>query len=259
MSWKRPLRLLARRAARQVGYDLAEYPGLAFRRRMKLWDHFGVDLVLDVGADTGEYVQTIRRHGYAGRVVSFEPLSSAFALLRQSAAGDPHWETVNVALGDHDGRATIHIAGNSHSSSLRPMLGAHLEAAPRSVYVGTEEVRVRRLDTVFDEYRRGARRVYLKVDTQGWEREVLAGGDRVLEQIGGLQLEMSLVPLYGGQTLFADLLELVTRRGFTLMSLEPGFADERTGQLLQVDGVFFRAAGPVAEPRVLTEIAECLG
>jgi FkbM family methyltransferase len=259
MSWRRPLRLLARRAVRRIGYDLAEYPGLAFRRRMKLWDHFGVDLVLDVGADTGEYVQTIRRHGYAGRVVSFEPLSSAFAPLCENAAGDARWETVNVALGEREGRATIHIAGNSHSSSLRPMLGAHLEAAPRSAFIGSEDVDVRRLDTIFDEHRRGARHVFLKVDTQGWEREVLAGGERALEQIVGLQLEMSLVPLYGGQALFADLLEWVTRRGFTLMSLEPGFADERTGQLLQVDGVFFRAAPRAKKPRASPEIAECLG
>jgi FkbM family methyltransferase len=259
VSWKRPLRLLARRAARRVGYDLAEYPGLAFRRRMKLWEHFGVDLVLDVGADTGEYVEMIRSSGYAGRVVSFEPLSSAFALLRERAAGDARWETVNVALGDHEGRATIHIAGNSHSSSLRQMLGAHLEAAPCSAYVGTEEVRVVRLDTVFDEYRREARCVYVKVDTQGFEREVLAGGARVLDQIAGLQLEMSLVPLYGGQTLFSDLLELVSKRGFTLMSLEPGFADERTGQLLQVDGVFFRAAGAVTPAHEMAVVAECLG
>jgi FkbM family methyltransferase len=259
MSWKRPLRLLARRAARRVGYDLAEYPGLPFRRRMKLWNHFGVDLVLDVGADTGEYVQTIRQHGYAGRVVSFEPLSPAFALLCERATGDARWEAVNVALGEHEGRATIHVAGNSHSSSLRPMLGTHLAAAPHSEYVGTEDVRVRRLDAVFDEYRRGARRVYLKVDTQGWEREVLAGGARALEQIVGMQLEMSLVPLYAGQALFSDLMELVTRRGFTLMSLEPGFADERTGQLLQVDGVFFRTAAPVVKPPVPTAFAECLG
>lgn len=259
MSWKRPLRLLARRAARRIGYDLAEYPGVPFRRRMKLWEHFGVDLVLDVGADTGEYVQAIRRHGYAGRVVSFEPLSSAFTELCENATGDPRWETVNVALGDCESRATIHVAGNSHSSSLRPMLGTHLEAAPRSAYVGAEEVHVRRLDAVFDEYGRDARRVYLKVDTQGWEREVLAGGERALKQIVGLQLEMSLVPLYEGQVLFADLLEFATRRGFTLMSLEPGFADERTGQLLQVDGVFFRATPPAETPRVLPELAECLG
>ena len=208
--------------------------------------HFGIDLVLDVGADTGEWVRTIRRLGYRGRVVSFEPLRASYAALRASSAADPLWETVQTALGNCDGSATMHIAGNAHSSSLRGMLPAHLEAAPQSAYVGTEEVAIRRLDSVFAEHRRDARSVYLKIDTQGAEQDVLAGATKALGEIVGLQLEMSLVPLYEGQLLFQDLYARVASAGFTLMSLEPGFANAHTGQLLQVDGVFFRTRnGPL--------------
>ncbi|MBP7745664.1 MAG: FkbM family methyltransferase [Phycisphaerae bacterium] len=245
MSWKTPLRHLVRRFARRQGYDLVEYPPLTIRRRARLLANFEIDLLLDVGADTGEYVQTLRARGYTGRVVSFEPLSASFAKLRESAADDPRWETVNVALGDRDGRAVMHVAGNMHSSSLRDMQPAHLEAAPHSAYVGTETVTVRRLDALFDEYRRDAANVFMKIDTQGYEQDVLAGAARTLPQIAGLQLEMSLVELYGGQMLFPQLCELIADHGFTLMSLEPGFANDRTGQLLQVDGVFFRLARPL--------------
>ncbi len=240
MSWRRPVRLLARRLARHRGYDLVEYPSDALRRRLKLLRHHGVDLILDVGADTGEYVTRLRRHGYAGHVVSFEPLASSYAELCRHCAADPLWEAVNMALGDRDGQASLNVAANAHSSSLRGMLAAHVKAAPHSAYVGVEEVRVRRLDTVFAEYRRAAARVFLKVDVQGGEREVLAGAEQAMSAITGVQLEMSLVPLYEGQALFGELLEWMTSRGLVLMSLEPGFTDPRSGQLLQVDGVFFR-------------------
>ncbi len=240
MSWRRPLRRMARQIARQRGYDVVEYPAPDLRRRLKLMHHFGIDLVLDVGADTGEYVQQLRRHGYEGRVVSFEPLPRSFAELRRAAAADPHWEAVNIALGDRDNRATLNVAANCHSSSLREVLPAHLDAAPRAGFIGAEEVEVRRLDSVFAEYTRGAHSIYLKIDVQGAECEVLAGAAKALPHITGMQLEMSLVPLYAGQALLPELLALMARHGFVLMSLEPGFTDEHTGQLLQVDGVFFR-------------------
>lgn len=256
MSWKTPLRHLVRRLARRQGYDLVEYPPLTIRRRARLLANFEIDLLLDVGADTGEYVQTLRARGYMGRVVSFEPLSASFAKLRENAAGDPRWETVNVALGNRDGRAVMHVAGNMHSSSLRDMQPAHLEAAPHSAYIGTETVTIRRLDALFDQCRRDAANVFMKIDTQGYEQDVLAGAARTLPQITGLQLEMSLVELYGGQLLFPQLFELIADHGFTLMSLEPGFANDRTGQLLQVDGVFFRLARPLNARRLRQQTAD---
>jgi FkbM family methyltransferase len=240
MSWRRPLRLMARRVARRRGYDVVEYPAPDLRRRLKLMQHFHVDLVLDVGADTGEYVQQLRRHGYAGRVVSFEPLPSSFAQLHTAAAGDPRWEVANLALGEHGGRATLHVAADAHSSSLHAVLPAHLAAAPQASFIDTAEVEVRRLDTVFAEYRRDAHDIYLKMDVQGAEREVLAGASAALQHITGVQLELSLVPLYAGQALMPELLAFMNEQGFRLMSLEPGFTDGHTGRLLQVDAIFFR-------------------
>ncbi|MDX1547792.1 MAG: FkbM family methyltransferase, partial [Rhodothermales bacterium] len=100
-------------------------------------------------------------------------------------------------------------------------------------------------DAVFEDYYRPGARAYLKLDVQGYERHVLDGAARALPQILGLQLEMSLVPLYDGETPFHEMLTVLDGLGFTLMSVEPVHADARTGQLLQVDGIFFRdgAAG----------------
>lgn len=258
MSWKKAPRLLLRGLTRRWGYDLVEYPSREFQRRIKLMQHFGVDLVLDVGADTGEYVQKLRRYGYRGRVVSFEPLSASFTVLSANAARDPRWDVVNTACGARDGEAELNVAGNLHSSSLLEMLPAHESAAPESAYVRRERVRLRRLDSIFEACRGDARHVFLKIDTQGYEQTVLEGAAQSLKSIVGVQLEMSLVPLYRGQVLFPELLSFMSAQGYTLMLLEPGFGDDRTGQLLQVDGIFFRADGDGAARATRTDVV-CRG
>lgn len=218
--------------------------GLRKRRRPDraalLLTRYGVEVVLDVGANAGQYARGLWRMGYRGRIVSFEPLSSAYRNLRANAWGHRRWQTVNLALGDCDGQSTIHVAGNSQSSSLLEMLPRHVAAAPESAYIGTETITVRRLDGIIDDYCRADERLFLKLDVQGFEETVLRGATRTLDRCLGVQLEMSLIPLYGGEVLFTEMLAAMAARGYCLMSLANGFADPQSGRLLQVDGVFYR-------------------
>lgn len=209
-------------------------------RGATLLTRYGIDVVLDVGANAGQYARALRRMGYRGRIVSFEPLSSARRKLRANARGIRGWQVVDLALGDFDGRSTIHVAGNSQSSSLLEMLPQHVAAAPESAYVANEEIEVRRLDSIFGDYCQPSERCFLKLDVQGFERAVLRGAAQTLPRCLGVQLEMSLLPLYGGETLFQEMLDVMAGHGFCLMSLANGFADPSTGRLLQVDGVFYR-------------------
>jgi hypothetical protein len=114
-------------------------------------------------------------------------------------------------------------------------------AAPAAAYVGTEHINIRRLDAIFDEHVPAGTRPFLKIDTQGYEPLVLAGGSGCMDRIRGIQVEMSLVPLYAGETLFSEMVARIEQLGFTLMSLEQGMCDPQTGQWQQCDGVFFRA------------------
>ncbi len=236
------VRFYIKKLLRKAGYDVVkfDFSQSATARRMQLLRHHGIDLVLDVGANAGRYARDLRRNGYRGRIVSFEPLAAAYAALERAAARDPLWDTVNVALGRESTTAQIHVAQNSESSSLLAMLPRHAEAAPEAVYTGVEDVAVRPLDDVLPAYHRSAARVFLKIDAQGYERHVLEGAEASLPGITGLQLEMSLVPLYEGETLFRPMIDLLAAWGFALMSVEPGFSDPASGQLLQVDGLFFR-------------------
>jgi len=120
------------------------------------------------------------------------------------------------------------------------MLPAHLEAVPHSAYVRNEEIELHRLDDVFADVVRPGERVFLKLDVQGLESRVLDGAEGSLPKIRGLQMEMSIIPLYDGEMLFPEAVERVHGYGMSLCVLEPGFTDEVTGRMLQVDGVFFR-------------------
>jgi FkbM family methyltransferase len=200
-----------------------------------------VDLVIDVGANSGQYARSLRSAGYSQRILSFEPLSTAHAALEASARLDEKWAVAErMAMGDHDGVVTINIAGNSASSSILDMLDSHRHAAPYASYVGSEEVPVRRLDSVQHPFLDESTRPFLKIDTQGYESRVLKGATGLLKRVKGVQVELSLCPLYDGQLLWRDIIDLLEASGFELWSLFPEFLDPDTGRMLQCDGIFFR-------------------
>jgi hypothetical protein len=147
-----------------------------------------------------------------------------------------------MALGNANSEAVIRIAGNSTSSSLLPMNDTHVRAAPTSAYTGSEPVTVRRLDAIDIPALRVDGRALLKIDTQGFEMQVLQGAESLLGRILGVQLELSLVPLYDGQADYRDLIAWLADRGYHMWNLIPGFVDQNSGRMLQFDGMFFRTS-----------------
>jgi FkbM family methyltransferase len=237
--WRRQVK----RLFRQFGFDLIRFhPESSDDATLSaVLKHLGTDLVFDIGANKGQYGQSLRDVGYMGRVVSFEPLTSAHALLTRTASGDANWVVhPRGAIGDHDGELSINIAGNNVSSSALPMLKQLAQAAPESLYVGSEKTPLARLDTVAPAYVQGAKSVFVKIDTQGFEAPVLRGATQVLQNCRAVQLELSLTALYEGQELWEFFLADLTQRGFQLWTVLPGFMEVSTGRTLQMDAIFVR-------------------
>lgn len=226
-----------------VGYDLrrispSSNPSFQL---LKAFKRFQIDLVLDIGANQGQFSLDLRAVGYAGKIVSFEPLPDAYAVLAKNAAADGNWLVhPQAAIGDYDGQTQINIAANSVSSSILPMLESHASAARNSAYVDVETVPINRLDSVAQAYLGEAKHPFLKIDTQGFEWQVLDGAAETLAGARGVLCELSLVPLYEGQRLWLDMIQRLEREGFTLWALQRGFTDSRDGRTLQVDAIFFR-------------------
>lgn len=236
----RPFRNLLRR----FGLDYVKSPIDHWQRIVGMLDHFGITLVLDIGANTGQYVGYLRAAGWTGRVVSFEPVTGVHGVLAGNAAADPAWEVAPaMALGSADGAAEITLSNESDMSSLLALRDEILAVSPSTAAGGTERVNVRALDSLFDDYAGADDRVFLKIDTQGFERAVLDGARNSLPRIAGLQVELSLIPLYEGEALWRELVDRLEAAGFDLRFVLPGYYDRHLHRMLQIDGIFFRDFG----------------
>lgn len=196
--------------------------------------------VLDIGGNIGQYGAALRASGYTGRIISCEPLSDAFAHLGRRAQGDAGWTALNTAVGTSPGEIEINVSANSYSSSILPMTDAHSLAAPGSEYVRSEKVAMTTIAEIIGSQQVDPARSLLKIDTQGYEGQVLDGAGAALETFAAVQLELSMVPLYEDAPLFDDLLARMQAAGFGIFALEGGFSDPRTGRMLQCDGFFVR-------------------
>jgi hypothetical protein len=120
------------------------------------------------------------------------------------------------------------------------MKQSHLQSAPDSKYIGKTKIEIAKLDSLFDNIYEPEDSILLKIDTQGYEKFVLLGAEKSISKIKGIQLEMSLTPLYEGELTYLEMINHLNSLGFSLYSLEFGFSDPQSGQLLQVDGIFFK-------------------
>lgn len=235
-------KVLIKQLAKKMGYVISAYDAsrdpLAIRR--SLFETQRIEVVLDVGANAGQYARHLRATGYQGRIVSFEPLSSAYKVLAEAAAGDPKWTACHCAVGEREGTSEIFVSSNSWSSSMLDILPTHTDAAPDSRYLNKEAISIKTLDSIFDTHVSAGEKTFLKIDTQGYTKQVLGGASKSIEKIAGVFVEMSLVPLYAGEPLIGEVISMLYEKGFVLLAIEPEFIDKKSGRILQVNGLFAR-------------------
>ncbi|MFF3714257.1 FkbM family methyltransferase [Streptomyces phaeochromogenes] len=201
-----------------------------------------VNCVFDVGANVGQYGKGLRRFGYKGRIVSFEPVSVTFEKLRQAAENDPDWQVYNFALGREEAVQSIHIDWKSMNSLLPPSEYGK-ERYKRFSKGRTEEIEIRRLDDVMQKALEGIEdpRPYLKMDTQGFDMEVFAGaGDRISEFVG-MQSEVAALRLYEGSPLMGEAIAAYEAAGFGVTGMYPVTREPATGRVVEFDCVMVRA------------------
>jgi FkbM family methyltransferase len=238
------------RLARLLGYDLtprrkAKSPSAQLVAVLK---HFRITCVLDVGANVGQYGALLREWGYSGRIVSFEPQAGSYAALERRAAADAAWQVApRMALGARDGQVELEISAESDMSSILPQSALLRQVSPSSAVARRETVPLRRLDDEAGSYLMADDRVFLKIDAQGYEAEVLAGTAGLLERLAGIQLEMALVPLYEGERSFRAMLDELSALGFEPYLFLTGYFERKLVRQLQIDGVFMRAIASPAD------------
>lgn len=210
------------------------------QRRVALMKRHGINMVLDVGANTGQYGKLLRSLGFRGRIVSFEPLSEAFAQLQRAAASDPFWSCHNIGLSEVDATAMINVAANSYSSSFLPISARSVGIEPGIACVAHQEARLRRLDDLIDEIVRPGEVIYFKIDTQGYELNVLKGALNAIKRAPLIQLETAFFEGYQGQPLIESVIGYLRGLGYRIVAIEPGWEDIKTAEMLECDLIFAR-------------------
>lgn len=208
-------------------------------------DRLGINCLLDVGANGGQFGARVREGGYQGRIVSFEPLPHIAERLREVAADDPEWHVVEAALGDEASELEMTVVGDQgRTSSLLPASDYGLERSPRLAGVGRQRVPVRRLDEMLDEVTAGIEspRVFLKMDTQGYDVRVFRGAGERISEILGLQSEIACLTLYDGMTRYLDAIALYEDAGFEMTGMYPVTTERTTMRVVEFDVVMVRAS-----------------
>lgn len=216
---------------------------VANRDVLQVLDLYRVNCVLDVGANVGQYAQRLRAMGWEGRIVSFEPLTSAFEAIRAASAADPDWRVVNVALGRADGEATINVvAGKGMTSSLLVASDYGRRWSKRLTATSPLTVQVRRLEPLLPDILEGIEdpRVYLKLDTQGYDLEAFAGVGTGLDLVVAMQSEVSSLAIYEGMPDLSVALDTYRRHGFDLAGCWPVTYEPSTHRALEFDAVLVR-------------------
>jgi FkbM family methyltransferase len=235
------LKLVIKKLFNIIGFDLVKYKAFddSFVDLKKVIDLLDINLIIDIGANIGQFGSSIYQVGYKNKMISFEPLSSARNKLITNSKKYLKWEVFDqCAIGEFNGEIDLNISKNSSSSSVLNMLDLHKQAADNSIYVDNERVKIFRLDTLMNNFLDS--NILLKIDTQGYESKVLDGAPILIQHAKAILCELSLVELYEGQVLWLDLITRLENSGFILWSIEKGFTDKRFGRTLQVDAMFIK-------------------
>lgn len=237
---------LPHRIAHIFGYELRSikkhHPTLASHLGA-LFNLLQIEAVLDIGANKGQYGRMLRKIGYRGQIFSFEPVRSSFQELITASASDENWHVFNYALGAESVTMDIHVMDASELSSLLTPndCGKRLYADKIPIR-GTETVLVKRLDDVLPQILGDNKysRLFLKMDTQGYDLNVLRGAAKVLENTVALQSEISVTPLYEGMPDYIESLSMFRTAGFELTGLYPISRVPESLILIEMDCVMRR-------------------
>lgn len=204
----------------------------------------GIDLVIDVGANTGQFVESLYDFGYTNRVISFEPVAGPYKELLKRSRSYPNWTVAErCAIGGIDGEIEINVTDDTVFSSILEIKDSYVSHNPKSRIVAQEKIPIHQLDTLANQYftAKNNPRILLKVDTQGYEKQVLDGATELLRRVQGIKIEIPMYAIYENtEFAFYQIIEFMKDHGFQPYSIDVEGVDLHTGRVNTIDGLFFR-------------------
>jgi len=205
-----------------------------------------IDLVIDVGANVGQFGESLREGGYRGRIVSFEPIEAAFEALSKKAAADSKWEAHHCGLGATKGEAGIHVSELTVFSSI---LSLTRVASLHDSRIAVERTETIKIETLDDLTAGMTGNILLKIDTQGYEKQVIEGGQQLIARVQGILMELPIIHVYEGEWQFHEAAKFMSDAGFVPAQIQPvNYHGLDNVSLVDVD-CLFRPRGRVDGPQ----------
>jgi FkbM family methyltransferase len=225
--------------------SLRKFSGVWEQQHLKRMLHdYGVDCVFDVGANYGQYAQMLRRKAnFKGLIISFEPIPDAAAILRKLSANDPLWIIEECALSKSNGTQTFNIMSDSQFSSLSEPNHDEIQSFKDMNKVSESiQVKTETLDSAFGRLQRKFtfECPFLKMDTQGFDVEVVNHGKSVINQFIGLQSELAVNKLYKDSVDFREAITIYEQHGFSLSAFVPN-NEGHFPRLVETDCIMLRS------------------
>ena len=208
---------------------------------IKLIKQHKIDLILDVGANFGQFGTDMRNMGYLGQIISFEPVNKCYQHL--SSIADDKWQIENFALGDKNSKEEINISNKTIYSSILDVNEIGKSNFSNSIkVVGKQNTLVKKLDDIINELvnNLNKRRIFLKIDTQGYDNRVIRGSLQTLEHVQVLQTEISCKGIYMDTPSVSQRLEELLNLGFSITDIFPVSRDKNTMEILEFDCLLIR-------------------
>jgi FkbM family methyltransferase len=221
------------------------YDQLCQLRVKTLIEKYQINTVIDVGANEGQFAADLRQIGYQGKIISFEPISTAFKILQEAASNDKNWDVHKLALGKQNAEQDIYISNDSvFTSFLKSNDWCEQEFGEKSIGKRAETVIVRRLDEVLNETvdNLDRARIYLKMDTQGYDLEVFSGLGSMHERVLALQSEMSVVPIYQGMPHLTESISFFEQAGFDIAGMYPVSTEKSALRTVEFDCLMVKSS-----------------
>ena len=200
---------------------------------------FKIDTVIDIGANEGQFAQNIIKYGYKNKIISFEPIKSIHKILLSNSSNHSNWTVEeNIGFGESIENKEINISKNKVSSSILKIDKRIIEIEPGTEQVKKEKIKLITLDKYLNQKYFKNKKIFIKIDTQGYEENIIKGSKKKIKNVSGFMLEASIKPIHNKEKDYSYIIKLMKKMGFSVWAIGRGFSDKKTGQVLQVDIIF---------------------
>ena len=226
----------------RVGYDVTQRRRPSQRHVLPTGD-LSFDIIIDVGANEGQFAREISEVYSTAQIFCFEPLEAPFQKLTEWAATQSgRIRCFQMALGEHEGEIDMHVnEGFTPSSSVLTVTDRSVELYPQTFVDKSVTVTMSTLDAVLGDIPLDAsKNILLKLDVQGFEDRVLKGASNTLSMCNAAILEVLMDHLYEGQAQFVDIMNLLHRHGLHFAGTVEQFYGP-DGRVVFADALFLKA------------------